>query len=141
MVERMPPLGLQDFMAGLEVEIPDWIHTRTGANEPTPPIDVAATREALVDNLSQIHDPEIPVNIWDLGLIYELTVAESGDVKIVMTLTAPGCPVAGTMPPIVEQGARNVPGVTTCAVELTWDPPWHPGMASEDAKLALGFGV
>ncbi|MEQ8966401.1 MAG: iron-sulfur cluster assembly protein [Azospirillaceae bacterium] len=126
-------------MMGLEVVEPDWAHKKAEGETVTPPIDVAVVRSAIIDNLAQIYDPEIPVDIWELGLVYTLDVAESGDVKVVMTLTAPGCPVAGSMPPMVEKGVMQVPGVATCDVELTWDPPWSLDKASEDARMALGF--
>ena len=128
---------LADFMPALQMEEPEWIHERTPFNTVEPPIDIEATRQAIIDNLTQILDPEIPVNLYDLGLIYDLDVNSDGAVKVVMTLTAPNCPVAGSMPAMVEKGVKNVPGVTACTVDLTWDPPWSIEMASEDARLAL----
>jgi FeS assembly SUF system protein len=134
---------LDSFMPGLRVEEPEWVHTRSPGAEPEGPpegpIDVDELREAIIDNLVLINDPEIPVNIYDLGLIYRLDVTPDGDVHVLMTLTAPNCPVAGSMPPLVEKGVMQVPGVRTCHVELTWEPPWSPDKASEDAQIALGF--
>ncbi len=93
----------------------------------------------LISALKKVYDPEIPVNIHDLGLIYSLTSTESGDVSVRMTLTAPNCPVAGSLPSTVENALRAVPGVTGVTVELTFDPPWTKDKMSDAAKLALGF--
>ena len=92
-----------------------------------------AVRKAL----SSVHDPEIPVNIYDLGLIYDLTRAEDGDMHVVMTLTTPGCPVAGILPQQVAEAAAGIDGVGVVVVELTWEPSWSPERMSEDARLAL----
>ncbi|WP_373683766.1 iron-sulfur cluster assembly protein [Mycobacterium sp. KBS0706] len=92
-----------------------------------------------MDNLTLVFDPELPVNIVELGLIYRVDVSPDGKVGIDMTLTAPNCPVAGSMPVMVERGALSVPGVTEAKVTLTWDPPWSIERASEDARLALGM--
>lgn len=90
--------------------------------------------------LRTIYDPEIPVNIYDLGLIYELKVEpESGHVHIRMTLTAPGCPVAQTFPEMVAETIREVPGVEDLQLELVWEPPWSKNMMSEAARLELGL--
>ncbi len=89
--------------------------------------------------LSTICDPEIPVNIYELGLIYDVEIAPEGDVRVVMTLTTPNCPVAESMPGEVEYRVRTVPGVREVYVELVWDPPWTPDRMSEAAKLELGF--
>ena len=134
-------LGLHDFMrAGtLDMPEPDWIHVRTPLSKVTYPLDVEATRSAVMDNLTLVFDPELPVNIVELGLIYRVEVSPEGQVEIDMTLTAPNCPVAGTMPIMVERGALSVPGVTEAKVNLTWDPPWSIERASEDARLALGM--
>ena len=89
--------------------------------------------------LKTVHDPEIPVNIYDLGLIYGLDISDKGEVKIDMTLTAPGCPVAGEMPGWVEGAVRGVEGVEDVKVEMTFDPPWTPEKMSDEAKLELGW--
>lgn len=96
-------------------------------------------REAIIAALKEVYDPEIPVNIYDLGLIYAIEIDVEQEVHIKMTLTAPGCPVAQTFPGIVENKVREVPGVTNAYVELVWDPPWTPDNMSEEAKLMLGF--
>ena len=94
---------------------------------------------SVVEALKGVYDPEIPVNIYDLGLIYNVDISESGDVNIDMTLTAPGCPVAETFPGMVEQAVVMVEGVSSAHVELVWDPPWTMDRMSEEARLELGF--
>ena len=96
-------------------------------------------RERVEAVLHTIHDPEIPVNIYELGLIYDLDVSENGVVEIKMTLTAPNCPAAGMLPAEVEAKVCAVDGVTSANVELVWDPPWDKSRMSEAARLELGF--
>ena len=96
-------------------------------------------REEIIAALRTIYDPEIPVNIYDLGLIYRLEVDEAGKVEIDMTLTAPGCPIAQEFPGMVESAVRAVPGVTDAHVELVWDPPWSQDRMTEAARLELGM--
>jgi len=96
-------------------------------------------REEVIRVLRTVYDPEIPVNIYDLGLIYDLDVDATGRVLIRMTLTAPNCPVAGSMPGKVEEKVRSVAGVSEVRVELVFDPPWSPARMSESARLALGL--
>ena len=96
-------------------------------------------KSALVDVMKTVYDPEIPVDIWELGLIYDLDVDDAGSVKIRMTLTSPMCPVAETLPPEVEAKARSVAGVSDVKLDLVWDPPWSPSMMSEAARLELNF--
>ena len=96
-------------------------------------------KEQVIAALKKVYDPEMPVNIYELGLIYDCAVDEAGCVAIRMTLTAPNCPVAGTLPADVERAARAVPGVTGVKLELTFDPPWTKDRMSEAAKLALGL--
>ncbi len=95
--------------------------------------------EQVVDALRGVYDPEIPVNIYDLGLIYTLDIDADGVVNIAMTLTAPGCPVAQTFPGTVECAVKCVPGVSDARVELVWDPPWTKERMTEAAKLQLGL--
>ena len=95
--------------------------------------------DRVIAALKTVYDPEMPVNIYELGLIYGLTVAADGVVEVSMTLTAPNCPVAGTLPGDVERAVRAVPGVSGVKLELTFDPPWSKDRMSEAAKLALGF--
>ncbi|HSB14295.1 MAG TPA: SUF system Fe-S cluster assembly protein [Bryobacteraceae bacterium] len=101
--------------------------------------DTDILRQKVIQVLRQIHDPEIPVNIYELGLIYDLSVAETGEVKIQMTLTAPSCPVAGSLPPEVKSRVEALPGVKEVEVELTWDPPWSMDRMSDAARLQLGI--
>jgi FeS assembly SUF system protein len=93
----------------------------------------------IVEALRTIYDPEIPVNIYEIGLVYEVRVSPDGAAHIVMTLTSPTCPVAESLPPEVERTVAAVEGVTAAKVEITWDPPWDPEMMSEAAKLELGL--
>ena len=102
-------------------------------------MDPEALREPIVAALRTVHDPEIPVNIYDLGLIYRIEVAASGDVDIDMTLTAPACPVAGAIPRMVEEAVSRVEGVGKVCVELVWDPPWTQDKMTEEARLQLGM--
>jgi FeS assembly SUF system protein len=96
-------------------------------------------KDRIIAALKRVYDPEMPVNIYDLGLIYGLDVDGTGRVSVRMTLTAPNCPVAGSLPASVEQAIRAVPGVTEVKLELTFDPPWSKQRMSEAAMLALGL--
>jgi len=102
-------------------------------------VDAADLRERIVEMLKTCYDPEIPVDIYELGLIYRIDVAESGDVEIDMTLTSPACPVAGSLPGEVETKVRSVDGVQGARLDLVWDPPWDKDRMSDAAKLKLGF--
>ena len=95
--------------------------------------------ERIVAALRTVHDPEIPTNIYDLGLIYAVDAVGEADIAIRMTLTAPACPVAGTLPGEVERAVESVQGVERCKVELVWDPPWNKDRMSDEAKLQLGM--
>ena len=99
----------------------------------------ASTRQNVIAALRTIYDPEIPINIYDLGLVYGIDILPEGRVDIRMTLTAPACPVAGEMPRAVEERLLEVPGVDEARVELVWDPPWSRALLSEEAKLQLGL--
>ncbi len=98
-----------------------------------------ALYEAVLEAVKEIYDPEIPVNIYDLGLIYGIDVTEGGHAAVTMTLTTPHCPVAESMPAEVEMRVSAVPGIATAEVNLVWDPPWDPQKMSDDAKLELGM--
>lgn len=98
-----------------------------------------ALYEAVVDALKDIYDPEIPVNIYDLGLIYGVDVTDEGDAMVTMTLTTPHCPVAESMPGEVELRVGAVPGIRDAEVNLVWDPPWDPAKMSDEARLELGM--
>jgi FeS assembly SUF system protein len=93
----------------------------------------------VIEKLQTIYDPEIPVNIYELGLVYEVEIMPINNVQIVMTLTAPGCPAAQTLPVEVDQKVREIDGVNDVYVSVTWDPPWNKSMMSETALLELGW--
>ena len=98
------------------------------------------TKEAVLEKLKEVYDPEIPVNVVDLGLIYGVDVKENNEVHVKMTLTAPGCPVAGDLPGWVADAVADTEGVGEVVVTLVWEPQWTPERMDEDAKLALGLG-
>jgi FeS assembly SUF system protein len=102
-------------------------------------MDAEELREPIIEALRGVHDPEIPVNIYDLGLIYKIDIAPTGDVAIDMTLTAPACPVAGMMPVMVKDAVAVVEGVGEVTVDIVWDPPWSTELMSDEAKLDLGL--
>ena len=99
----------------------------------------ASLEERVVAALQGVYDPEIPVNIYELGLIYDLQVTPAGEVAVRMTLTSPACPVAGALPAEVQARVQAVPGVTSAKVELVWDPPWDMSRMSDEARLQLGL--
>jgi FeS assembly SUF system protein len=112
------------------------------AKQPEPGSPTApggALYEGVIEALRDIYDPEIPVNIYDLGLIYSVEVTEDGDATVMMTLTTPHCPVAESMPGEVELRVGAVPGVRDAEVNLVWDPPWDPSKMSDEARLELGM--
>jgi FeS assembly SUF system protein len=96
-------------------------------------------QEAVIEALKSIYDPEIPVDIYELGLIYDVAISEDGDAVITMTLTTPHCPVAESMPGEVELRVLSVPGIRDAEVKLVWDPPWDPSKMSDEARLELGM--
>ena len=120
-----PPPPEEDFMAT--------------AGQPLQPGVPVAERDSVIEALHTVYDPEIPVDIYELGLIYGLEIADNGDIEIEMTLTAPACPVAGEMPGMVARAVSAVAGTGEVSVKLVWDPAWTPERMSEDAKLALGM--
>ena len=108
----------------------------------TPPLsqgELDVLTDKLIEKLKTVYDPEIPVDIYELGLIYKVDVSDDKDVVIDMTLTAPGCPVAGEMPGWVEDAVNEIPEVKSCKVELVFDPPWDPSRMSDEAKLQLNM--
>ncbi|MDJ0521725.1 MAG: SUF system Fe-S cluster assembly protein [Planctomycetota bacterium] len=117
--------------------------------EPTPPESTPSgesapaaegtLEERVIEALKTVYDPEIPLNIYELGLIYEVKIEENDHVHVLMTLTSPSCPVAGTLPGEVETKVKEVEGVADAYVELVWDPPWSMAQLSEEAKLQLGL--
>src|SRR6187399_1468987 len=120
----------RDYLEGFLSKQPEAV----GAGDPG-----GALHDAIVDALKEIFDPEIPVNIYDLGLIYNVEVTGDGHAAVTMTLTTPHCPVAESMPAEVELRVGSVPGVGTVDVNLVWDPPWDPAKMSDEARLELGM--
>jgi FeS assembly SUF system protein len=102
-------------------------------------VDKQALEESIIAGLKTCYDPEIPVDIFELGLIYEIKIDDEANVIVRMTLTSPACPVAGSLPPEVERKVKGVPGVNGAKIELVWSPPWDRDMMSEVAKLELGM--
>lgn len=125
----MPPRE-RDYLAGF---------LQAGPSAASPAEPGGALYESVIAALREIYDPEIPVNIYDLGLIYGVEVSGEADVKVVMTLTTPHCPVAETMPGEVEMRVMSVPGVRDAEVAVTWDPAWDPSKMSDEARLELGM--
>ncbi len=109
--------------------------TPDGATEPP----VRITEDAVISVIKTVFDPEIPVDVYELGLVYAIEIADDGKVKVEMTLTTPSCPSAQELPNQVEEAVRAVPGVTDVLVEVVWDPPWDQSRMSEDARLALNM--
>ncbi|GAB5470988.1 MAG: SUF system Fe-S cluster assembly protein [Rhodospirillales bacterium] len=107
--------------------------------DPLPEGTPVATEEVVIEAMRTVYDPEIPVNIYDLGLIYTLDIESDGSIVVEMSLTAPGCPVAGEMPGMVADAVSGAEGTGEVEVRLVWDPPWSPALMSEDARLALGI--
>ncbi len=120
----------RDYLEGFLAAVPEG----TAPGEPG-----GALYEAVVDALKDIFDPEIPVNIYDLGLVYGVEVSPEASVLVTMTLTTPHCPVAESMPAEVELRVSSVPGVRDAEVKLVWDPPWDMALMSDEAKLELGM--
>jgi FeS assembly SUF system protein len=110
-----------------------------GAGSALTPEELEAVGSELIAALKTVYDPEIPVDIYELGLIYKVDVADNKDVTIDMTLTAPGCPVAGEMPGMVKAAVKTVKGIGEVTVNMTFDPPWTPDRMSEEAKLELNM--
>ncbi len=127
---------VSDFFSGSEAK------SKNGSQEPSKPAEPVSDEvfeQQIIDALRGVYDPEIPVNIYDLGLIYDVDVSDARVVSIQMTLTTPGCPVAQTFPATVECAVKCVDGVQDATVELVWDPPWTKDRMSEDALLSLGL--
>jgi FeS assembly SUF system protein len=120
----------RDYLAGfLRQEKPEPEKGGTGGE----------LQEAVIEALKSIYDPEIPVDIYELGLIYDVAISEDGDAVVTMTLTTPHCPVAESMPGEVELRVLSVPGIRDAEVKLVWDPPWDPSKMSDEARLELGM--
>jgi FeS assembly SUF system protein len=113
--------------------------TLDSKSPPLPQAELDALTDQLVEQLKTVYDPEIPVDIYELGLIYKVDVSDDRDVAIDMTLTAPGCPVAGEMPDWVRDAVLKIPGIRNCTVDLVFDPPWDASRMSDEAKLQLNM--
>jgi FeS assembly SUF system protein len=109
------------------------------ASEPLPQAELDKLTDQLIEQLKTVYDPEIPVDIYEMGLVYKVDVSDDRDVLIEMTLTAPGCPVAGEMPGWVQEAVEKIEGVGKVTVELVFDPPWDPSRMSDEAKLQLNM--
>lgn len=122
----------------LSVDIPDFKYQSVEGQTVEFPLNVDVVRAQIIENLQQVFDPEIPVNVWDLGLIYGLTLTHDGSVKVVMTLTTPNCPSAQELPEVIQMAVSAVPGIMIAQLDLTFDPPWNPkDMLSEEGKLIM----
>ncbi len=125
-----PPRRERDYLEGFLAKQPEPMSAGGPGGD---------LQQAVIDALKEIYDPEIPVNIYDLGLIYGVEVDDEGDAIVTMTLTTPHCPVAESMPGEVELRAASVPGIRDAEVNLVWDPPWSPEKMSDEARLELGM--
>ena len=117
-------------------EVSSW--TPDGEQHPPKP-EAGVTEDGVIAALKTVFDPEIPVDIYELGLVYAIELGDDGSVKVEMTLTTPNCPSAQELPAMAEEAVRTVPGVTDVTVEIVWDPPWDPSRMSEDSRLALNM--
>ena len=115
------------------------VPTMPSASASPAPADARSLEERVIEALKTVHDPEIPVNIYELGLIYNLDIGGDGSVAVAMTLTTPHCPAAASMPADVERAVQAVPGVGAVKVEVVWEPPWSKDRMSEAARLELGL--
>lgn len=119
----------------------DEVEAKSVVSAWTPDGEVAGavSEDDVISAIATVYDPEIPVNIYELGLIYAIDLHEDGRIKVEMTLTAPGCPSAQELPVQVREAVMTIPGVTACDVETVWDPPWDPSRMSDDARLSLNM--
>lgn len=137
---RLAVVGPESTMGGRQTALADgYVLQGDGLSPADADVDVEALRAKIVAALKTVHDPEIPLNIYDLGLIYGFEASSTGDVHLQMTLTAPGCPVAGALVSEVHEKVRSVPAVRRVKTELVWDPPWSRERMSEAARLELGL--
>src|SRR5437868_4313535 len=120
-------------------QMPEPIQTSQSEARPLSSIEKSLLENEVIEQLRTVFDPEIPINVYDLGLIYEIRIDDEKNVHIVMTLTSPMCPVAGSLPGEVEMAAKSTQGAKSVTVELTWEPPFTIERMSEEAKLMLGF--
>jgi FeS assembly SUF system protein len=133
------PLPVDNPHPDLPVPAIEPLPTKAPLSQPLTATEIDSLNQRIVEALHKCFDPEIPVNIYELGLIYEIIIAPTGAVEIKMTLTSPGCPVAGTLPGDVQRRVLPLDNVTSAKVDVVWDPPWTPDRMSEAAKLQLGI--
>ena len=131
--------GVREFPARVKCATLAWHTLQSALKDYIAPVSDEVLRENVIAALRTIYDPEIPVNILDLGLVYALDIDPQGNIEIEMTLTAPACPVAGTFPGIVEARLREIEGVKSVYVELVWEPPWSMDTMTDEVKLQLGL--
>lgn len=131
----MPPLETENTSDDLQPAAGDDIEQAEGDEAG----GMSPLEEEILSTLKTVYDPEVPVDIYELGLIYNFSVDATGKVDVKMTLTSPACPVAGTLPIEVETKIKAIPGITQCFVDLVWDPPWDRTMMSEAAQLKLNL--
>ena len=138
---RVEPESAPESLGDTFARKRDYLTGFLAEEKPAPPVDGAggALQESVIDALKTIYDPEIPVDIYELGLIYDVAASEDGDVVVTMTLTTPHCPVAESMPGEVEMRVLSVPGVRDAEVKLVWEPAWDPSKMSDEARLELGM--
>lgn len=139
MTEERPGTTASATPDGTAAEAPTGGEVGTGNGTENGGGETNPLRERVVEVLQTCYDPEIPVDIHELGLVYRVGVEDDGKVEVEMTLTSPACPVAGTLPPEVEQKIGRIEGVSSVRVDLVWDPPWNPDRMSDAAKLKLGL--
>ena len=139
MTNQRKPLPLDDEPASAPAANPQAANPQAALSAPLSPEQIVELKDRIIAALCTCFDPEIPVNIYELGLIYDILIAPTGDVGIRMTLTSPACPVAGTLPGDVQRKLQPLPNVVSVKVDTVWDPPWHTDRMSEAAKLQLGM--
>ena len=137
---RVEEDGMMDQTPKLESGADQAVHhTWTPEGEVPPTAAQGVSEDDVIAAIATVYDPEIPVNIYELGLIYAVDIADDGKIKVEMTLTAPGCPSAQELPVMVREAILPLPGVTACEVETVWDPPWDMTRMSDEARLAMNM--
>ncbi len=132
--------GMMDQTPKLESAAEDQaVHHAWTPEGEVPPAPKGVDEDEVIGAIATVYDPEIPVNIYELGLIYAVDISDDGKIKVEMTLTAPGCPSAQELPVMVREAIMALPGVTACEVETVWDPPWDMTRMSDEARLAMNM--
>ena len=138
-MNQRKPLPVENELPDVPAPVNEPLPVKPPLAHPLTSEQIEDVRNRIVEALHKCFDPEIPVNIYELGLIYDIIIAPEGSVEVRMTLTSPGCPVAGTLPGDVQRRIVPLEGVTSAKVDVVWDPPWTPDRMSEAAKLQLGI--